>query len=131
MMVISSDGHAMARMRDYRPYIPSSHLEEFDEFLKAYEVEGVKLADPASMRVTHDPETIDDWIRTVIEPGRLDGTWNRERRLEELEEQGVCAEVLFPDFGLPFELYLPLTADIKGYVRRPDQVEVGNMAHNR
>jgi predicted TIM-barrel fold metal-dependent hydrolase len=39
--------------------------------------------------------------------------------------------VLFPDFGLPFELYPSYRAAVMGAERTPGQVEAGNKAHNR
>jgi hypothetical protein len=33
-VIISSDGHAVARMDDYREYIPAEFREEFDAFRK-------------------------------------------------------------------------------------------------
>lgn len=53
------------------------------------------------------------------------------KRFAELGQQGVVAEVLFPDFGLPFELYPPFLAALRGSVRSPEQIEVGNRAYNR
>jgi hypothetical protein len=39
--------------------------------------------------------------------------------------------VVFPDFGLPFDLHPPLVAAIVGYHRTPEQIEAANRAYNR
>jgi predicted TIM-barrel fold metal-dependent hydrolase len=51
--------------------------------------------------------------------------------LKELDHEGIAGEILFPDFGLPWELHPPLVAAILGYKRTPEQVEVANKAYNR
>ncbi|MGH8998801.1 MAG: amidohydrolase family protein [Acidimicrobiia bacterium] len=130
-LVISSDGHAVARMADYRSYIPAKHHTEFDAFCEVHQREGARTIDPKSLLQRIDPEQVDQWIQTVIEPGRLAGQSDPELRLKELDHEGIAAEVLFPDFGLPYELHPPLLAAILGYSRTPTQVEIANQAHNR
>ena len=39
--------------------------------------------------------------------------------------------MIFPDFGLPFDLHPPLVAAIVGYHRTPEQIEAANRAYNR
>ncbi len=54
---------------------------------------------------TFDKQFVDMWIENVIEPNRLEGTWDVDARFEEMARGGLAAEVIFPDFGIPFELY--------------------------
>lgn len=131
-MIISSDGHATARMDDYREYVDPAFREEFDEFCVVYREKGSKSSDPKALKDRLDPEVLDAWLRDVLEPGRVDGLWNAERRLQELEGEGVCAEVLIPDFGLPFELYSPgLAAHLNQPMPDAVHVDVANRAYNR
>jgi hypothetical protein len=44
---------------------------------------------------------------------------------------GLAFEVLFPDFGLPFELYAPLLEVIHDYHRSWEQRNVANQAYTR
>jgi predicted TIM-barrel fold metal-dependent hydrolase len=74
---------------------------------------------------------MDEWRENVIDAGRLDGNWDPRRRLVEQEREGVVAEVIFPDFGLPFELYSPILAAQLGYSRDQAHVDAGNRAYNR
>jgi predicted TIM-barrel fold metal-dependent hydrolase len=67
----------------------------------------------------------------VLETGRVEGQHDPAKRLAELEREGIAGEVIFPDFGLPFELHPPLVAAIVGYQRTPEQVETANRAYNR
>ena len=122
----------MAKMAQYRPYLPAAYHESFDSFLKFHAEYGSDLGigDPRSMRTKLDANVVEAWETNVIEKGRLDGISDPARRLEIMGAEGVGAEVLFPDFGLPFELP-PRTAQHLGYVRTDEQVRVGATAHNR
>lgn len=131
VLVVSSDGHATARMVDYRPYIPADARDDFDEFCTAFEREGSRTTDPKSLLQRIDAELVEEWIADVIEPRRLDGQHDPDERLRELDAQGIAGEVIFPDFGLPFELHPPLLAAVLGYTRTAEQVEVANTAYNR
>jgi predicted TIM-barrel fold metal-dependent hydrolase len=131
VMMISSDGHATARMPDYRPYLPSSFHEEFDAFCAVYREQGTRINQPKAMEKLYDPEVIEDWVRNVIEPGRLEGTWDVDVRLAEMARCGVSAEVVLADFGLPFELYSRTLAALNGYSLTPQQTRASYEAYNR
>jgi predicted TIM-barrel fold metal-dependent hydrolase len=134
-LIISSDGHAMALMEDYRPYVPADLREEFDEFLKLYDARGRgrRTFDLSTLSYRCDPEVVGQWMGEVFD--RLDGNHNPERRLVELEREGIVGEVIFPDFGLPFELLPPsqlLLPENAGLPRRtPEQMRAGAWIHNR
>jgi predicted TIM-barrel fold metal-dependent hydrolase len=130
-LIVSSDGHATALMRDYAPYIDLGMRAEFLEFCDVFDKEGMTTVDPRSLAQRIDPDLIEEWIRTVIDTGRLEGQYDPERRLKELDHEGISGEILFPDFGLPWELHPPLVAAIRGYRRTPEQIEVANTAYNR
>jgi predicted TIM-barrel fold metal-dependent hydrolase len=132
IMVISSDGHATARMEDYTEYMDPALRDEFREFCVEYSKHGSHTHEEPALRGRLDPYVVEEWVQDMIRSGRVDGNWNPERRLRELESEGVVAEVLFPDFGLPFELYTPLLAAQLGYgARTQEQVDAGNRAYNR
>jgi predicted TIM-barrel fold metal-dependent hydrolase len=118
-------------MPDYRPYMPKEFHEEFDAFCKVHAEKGMRSVNPNSLRNRLDEELVQDWIKNVVEPGRLEGQANPYKRIEQLDTEGVAAEVLFPDFGLPFHLDPPLVAAMVGSAPTPRQVEVANKAHNR
>ncbi|GAA0607922.1 amidohydrolase family protein [Sporichthya brevicatena] len=130
-LIVSSDGHAVAVMPEYGQYIPASHREDFAEFCEVFAREGARTVDPASLRNRLDEELVADWIENVIDPGRLAGQTDPHQRVKELDAEGIAAEVIFPDFGLPWELHPPLKAAIIGYSRSPEKIEIANKAHNR
>ena len=130
-LVVSSDGHATARMRDYRPYLDPGMRAEFDEFCTAFDQVGMTTVNPKSLANRIDPDLVQQWVETVLEPGRAEGQHDPGKRLGELDREGIAGEVVFPDFGLPFELHPPLVAAIVGYQRTPAQVEAANRAYNR
>jgi predicted TIM-barrel fold metal-dependent hydrolase len=110
MLIVSSDGHATARMPDYREYLDEPYRADFDEFCVEYAQHGSRNFDPPALRIRTDEDVVREWVDTMFETGRVDGNWNPARRLQELEKEGISAEVLVPDFGLPFELYSPFLA---------------------
>ena len=107
-------------MADYRPYLDKKFLPEFDDFLIQWEKFGSRNFDPPALRARLDPEYVADWETTMVDTGRIDGYPDAERRLKEVEKEGICAEVLFPDFGMPFELYSVSLAAAMGYAL-PDE----------
>jgi predicted TIM-barrel fold metal-dependent hydrolase len=132
IMVISSDGHVTARMPDYRPYLESRFHEEFDAFAKVYASEGSRNFERPALLSRLDLDVVDDWQRDFLDAGRTDGNSDPASRLKEMEREGLAAEVLFPDFGLPFELYSPFLATMTGLApRSKEQIDAGNRAFNR
>ena len=77
--VISSDGHAGADLRDYKPYLASHYHDEFDAWADSYVNPFGDLLQPVAYR-----------------------NWDSTRRLEETESDGFVAEVLFPNTVPPF-----------------------------
>ncbi len=78
-IVISSDGHAGAEMLDYRDYLERRYLEEFDAWAKTYVNPYDDLRGETAYR-----------------------NWDSATRERELEDDGVVAEVLFPNTIPPF-----------------------------
>jgi len=130
-LVVSSDGHATAQMREYLPYVDPGMRADFEEFCARFDEVGMTTTNPKSLANRIDPELVAEWIETVVEPGRLAGQHDAPSRLRELDHEGIAGEVIFPDFGLPWELHPPLVAAILGYRRTPEQVEAANRAYNR
>ena len=94
-------------------------------------VGGGKSSDPEALALRLDSEILDDWVRNMVEKDRLDGFSNPHRRIEIMNDEGVAAEVLFPDFGLPFQLGGPLLEFKIGHTRSPEQQAVADRAYNR
>jgi len=107
MTIISADCHAGGSVDDYRPYLPASMHEKFDEWKGKYTNPFKDLTDDTKSR------NFDD-----------------ERRNAELFADGVVAEVVFPNTVPPFfpinTLLAPPPSE-RSYTRRLE----GLRAHNR
>jgi predicted TIM-barrel fold metal-dependent hydrolase len=106
-VVISSDGHAGGQIHEYRDYLEAKYLAAFDEWAKSYVNPFADLLGETAYR-----------------------SWDSASRLRELEDDGVVAEVLFPNTVPPFFpagnlLARPPTSDV--YELR----WAGLKAHNR
>jgi predicted TIM-barrel fold metal-dependent hydrolase len=78
-VVISADCHGGGNITDYRPYLPSSWHERFDAWSSTYEIPYADMAGPDGNR-----------------------NWDSDRRLAELEADGIVGEVIFPNTVPPF-----------------------------
>ncbi len=130
-LLISSDGHAVANMEDYRPYLPSRMHEDFDAFCAVYREHGGRNSDPKQLSAQLDPDIVQKWGREVVEPGYLAGISDPNARIREQDRQGCAAEVLHPDFGLPFEMGSSRLRALYQQERTADQLDAANKAHNR
>ncbi len=106
-VIVSADGHCGGSIMAYRDYLPAKLQGEFDEWVKKFENPFADLENETAYR-----------------------NWDSQRRLAELEADGVVAEVLFPNTVPPFFPNANLTA------RPPDANELGLRweglkAHNR
>jgi hypothetical protein len=72
--VILSTDHAVASLLAYRDYLPSKRHDEFDEWVKRFEN---PFANPQASTAYRN--------------------WDSARRLRQLGEDGVMAEVLYPN----------------------------------
>jgi predicted TIM-barrel fold metal-dependent hydrolase len=119
-------------MADYRPYLDPGYLEDFDAFLEEYKVHGVITTDSTNIKDRLDPEVAESWQKNVADPGRLDAMWSPERRLAELDREGITAEVLFQEFATPFIMASPTrSAAAKVAAPTEDQLSAGYRAYNR
>src|SRR5487761_1087765 len=132
LTIISSDGHAGANMEDYRPYLESRYRDDFDRFLVDWNDHGSRVFDRPSLENRLDAEFVDQWIERVVDTGRVNGYVYPEQRMSEMDGEGVAAEVLFPDFGKPFELVAGSLASARGYLDVDEEhKQAGFRAFNR
>jgi predicted TIM-barrel fold metal-dependent hydrolase len=100
-VIISCDGHATGRPADYVPYVEPAYREQYDDFVRVLE-EGRA----ARARATEEDRSLfskEGADAFAAETGNArDGEWNSPLRTEVLEGEGVVAEVLFPNGGVPF-----------------------------
>jgi len=125
LIVVSSDCHAGLPIAEYRPYIDSKHHEMLD-MVVPITIEMSRKAEESFLI-----KEINDQWRSGIEQ-ELTGAWDYDERIKMLDNEGIAAEVVFPD-GIteintpPFGAGLGLpTKDIV-----PELQWAGAMAHNR
>lgn len=107
-VLISADCHAGARISGYRDYVEEKYLERFDEWREKYR-------NPSRSHLGK----------------KKDKTWGGQDRVDDLESQGVVAEVLFPNNVPPF---FPPDGIVVSRPPTSDEYELrlqGVRAHNR
>ncbi|MGC0367473.1 putative TIM-barrel fold metal-dependent hydrolase [Rhodococcus sp. 27YEA15] len=105
IMIISSDGHATGRVDDYREYLDPEFREEYDDYCVEFKKQPRYAFDPEVFKLRADLDVVEEWDREVNEAGVMEGKWDMDVRLAEMDKHGVAADIIFPDFGKPFELY--------------------------
>jgi len=106
-IVISSDCHAGADLRDYRPFLESAYHAAFDDW------------------ADHFVNPFGDLVRADA-----DRNWDSARRMRDLEADGVVAEIVYPNTIPPFfprsglTALTPASADLEHRL-------AGLRAHNR
>ena len=78
-VIISADCHGGGGIYDYRDYLDSRYHDDFDAWAATYEIPYDDMKGPDG-----------------------DRNWDSARRLRELEEDGVVAEVIYPNTVPPF-----------------------------
>ncbi|MEY9872991.1 putative TIM-barrel fold metal-dependent hydrolase [Streptacidiphilus sp. MAP12-33] len=105
--IVSADCHAGADLLDYRPYLSSRHHEAFDAWAAQYVNPFTDLMAPEATR-----------------------NWDSDRRLAELEQDGIVAEVVFPNTVPPFFPSTSLSA-VQPTAEEFELRWAGLQAHNR
>jgi predicted TIM-barrel fold metal-dependent hydrolase len=107
MLVVSADCHAGAPILGYREYLERRWHDDFDAWAATFE------------NPFHDLAEI-----------YADRNWNSQKRLRHLEEDGIAAEVIFPNTVPPF---YPTSGMVAGPPSRADYHRrwAGLKAHNR
>jgi predicted TIM-barrel fold metal-dependent hydrolase len=120
-VVISCDGHATGRPQDYIPYVEPAYREEYERSVRKIEA---RRAERAKAKAD-DPSLFADEGSFGFEKetgDALDGEWNSSVRTQVLDSEGVVAEVLFPNGGVPFSVSGAAAHELRG---------VGNRAYDR
>ena len=118
-VIISSDCHAGASLRDYKPYLERRWHDEFDRWADTY-------SDPWATIDSTDSD-----YKAGVSSFMSPLNWESSHRLEVLESEGIAAEVIFPNTVPPFFpnglLAAPGPRSEEEYERR----WAGIRAHNR
>lgn len=98
-LVISADCHGGAEISGYRPYLEARYVDEYDAWAAAYQNPYEDLIGPDGSR-----------------------NWDSDRRLREMDGDGVVAEVIFPNTIPPFFPKASLTF-------QPPALNAGDLEH--
>src|SRR5687767_14888993 len=121
-ILITADTHAGADLRGYKPYLEKKWHDDFEAWAGAIESQREQMArmrGGMTIGVGGDP---------VADANR---NWDSERRLQEMEGDGVVAEVIFPNTQPPFA---PVSSLMFAPPPMGDDLErrwAGLQAHNR
>lgn len=124
LLLISSDCHVAARADDYRPYLEQRYLLAYQEWLP--EMRRGDVSDREQGGDQFSEGMLDEHFEAeAVRSGGADGYWDFERRLSELEADGVAAEVIFPNpANVPFGAFPIRGGD-------PELLLAGACAYNR
>lgn len=120
-VLISTDGHAGADLLDYKPYLERRYHEEFDAWAATFSDAWAEDTDQER------PENHRLGVASAAAPLN----WDVSMRLAYLDDQGIAAEVLFPNTAPPF---YPSGALTSPGPRSRDEFDIrfaGLRAHNR
>lgn len=129
-LVISSDGHAGPPAPVYRDYLEERYRPAFDEHQ-----EQVRQLLELSRAMRRNEEFVAKWERITGGDGGLTAAHDSDVRNRVLDEQGVAAEVLFPDadvLGTGRVSASPFGSGLNGGAgTEPELAMAGACAHNR
>ncbi len=100
-IIISCDGHATGRPQDYIPYVDPNYRSRYEDFVREFQA---KQSQQAAAKKQGESLFTDEGSFAFNEErgDDRDGEWNSSVRTRVLEEEGIVAEVLFPNGGVPF-----------------------------
>jgi predicted TIM-barrel fold metal-dependent hydrolase len=121
VLIVSVDGHVCPPMEGFRPYLETKFHAQFDDYLPMYRMftGESRIMPPPDF---FDKAEIEPYLGYMIETGAIDGEFDIDIRLKELQREGVAAEVLFPQ-AIPFQMPFGDTD--------PELLEAGQRAYNR
>jgi predicted TIM-barrel fold metal-dependent hydrolase len=124
LTIVSADAHIGAPVEKYREYLEPKYRHLMPELLEE-ETHFLELHEAFDLNNPQRLARMDD--RKRIQSGGIESSWETERRLQELDAEGIAAEVLYPGANnamTPF--FYPFN---KPY---PDDVRwAGTKAHHR
>src|SRR5260370_37006631 len=94
LTLVTADSHIGPRLKeDLRAYCPKSYLEDYDEFVRAYDAQN----DPEALRKLLVPEGAVDEAEASALPSDLItlGHHDVHARLKDMDRDGVAAEVIY------------------------------------
>jgi predicted TIM-barrel fold metal-dependent hydrolase len=121
LIIVSSDCHAGPdRIADYESYTPAAHKEALRDYNACAEAFDAALADTGLGRGRGGAIGRDD-----------QGMWDMAKRTEQMDADGIVAEIIFPQGAVPFAQYPAVGMKAMDWTPTPEQREVGPQIYNR
>ncbi|MEO5841758.1 MAG: amidohydrolase family protein [Acidimicrobiales bacterium] len=131
LVVVSADCHASPHPSLLRDYVDPAFRDHFDVWLADTAGRARRKAQHTGEAIYGDEARGDFEALDAVKTGGLDGAWNPARRLEELEADGVAAEIVYPGGG--GETITPFDVGLMTYQYEQDPAiwQAGCRAYNR
>src|SRR5205823_10316941 len=120
--VSAADAHAGLPTPLYRDYLEKQYWPQFDEFLAGRD----QAVEDIHRMGTSDKAFADKWYAENEEG--LEGGWDAQRRNKEMDDDGITAEVIYPDADAvesrtcaPFGTGLGLSGDLDPELGRSEE----------
>lgn len=116
LLIVSADSHVGGRMADYADFIDPGYREALHQLAEVEEPEYLAMFGPFSTFTDKDLAIMD--TRQAIRTGGVEGGWNVQRRLREMDAEGIAAEIVHPGHqgaSMPFfgQVNKPYPADYR------------------
>ena len=130
-LLISADCHAGPKPDQARGYVSPGFRDAFDVWVADEEGKRQRRAEHTGAAIYGDEALADFGVDVASQAGQMAGAWDSKRRLEEMNGDGVVAEVIFP--GGSFETISPFDVGLMTYQypQTPETWLEGCRAYNR
>jgi predicted TIM-barrel fold metal-dependent hydrolase len=123
-VIISTDAHAGADLLEYKPYLEKKYHDEFDAWASSFR-------EPWTDYDVEMMDTDDEFLRIGGSSFLAPYNWDSDKRLVHMDEEGITAEVLFPNTVPPFYPSGVITAPAPSTKADYEYRWAGIQAHNR
>ena len=96
ILLISADCHAGPLPDTIRSYVSPKHRAAFEAWHADQAGMLARRAEHTGEAIYGDEAMADFQVEDAVNHGGIDGAWDSKRRLAELEQDGIVAEVIFP-----------------------------------
>ena len=119
ILLISADCHAGPLPDTIRSYVSPKHRAAFEAWHSDQAGMLARRAEHTGEAIYGDEAMADFQVEDAVNHGGIDGAWDSKRRLAELEQDGIVAEVIFP--GGSFQTVSPFGSGLMTYQYAQDQ----------
>lgn len=119
LLLVSADCHAGPLPDTIRGYVLPKYRAAFDAWLADTEGMLARRAEHTGEAIYGDEAMADFQVEDAVGHGGMDGAWDSKRRLAELEQDGIVAEVIFP--GGTFQTVSPFGSGLMTYQYAQDE----------